>query len=41
VRVVAAADSDRVLGAALARGAHVVRVEPLGDGRVRIEVREP
>jgi ABC-type multidrug transport system ATPase subunit len=40
-RVVDAADSDRVLGEALARGAHVRRVEPLADGRVRIEVDEP
>ncbi|WP_053227411.1 ATP-binding cassette domain-containing protein [Solirubrobacter soli] len=40
-RVVAAAVSDRVLREALARGAHVRRVEPLGDGRVRIEVEEP
>ena len=37
---VAAAESDRVLGEALARGAHVHRVEPLANGDVRIEVDE-
>jgi ABC-type multidrug transport system ATPase subunit len=41
VREVAAAESDAVLRAALARGAHVHRVSPLPDGRVRIEVEEP
>jgi ABC-type Mn2+/Zn2+ transport system ATPase subunit len=41
VRDVDAADSDRVLREALARGAHVHRVEPLGNGQVRVEVEEP
>jgi ABC-type multidrug transport system ATPase subunit len=38
---VAAAESDAVLQSALARGAHVHRVAPLPDGRVRIEVEDP
>ncbi len=38
---VPAAASDRALGEALARGAHVHRVEPLANGDVRIEVEEP
>jgi ABC-type multidrug transport system ATPase subunit len=41
VRDVAAGESDDVLRAALARGAHVHRVEPLENGVVRIEVEEP
>jgi ABC-type multidrug transport system ATPase subunit len=36
-----ASESDRVLSDALARGAHVHRVQPLADGRVLIEVEEP
>jgi ABC-type multidrug transport system ATPase subunit len=36
-----ASESDRALADAIARGAHVRRVQPLPDGRVRIEVEEP
>ena len=36
-----ASESDRALASAIARGAHVRRVQPLPDGRVRIEVEEP
>jgi ABC-type multidrug transport system ATPase subunit len=36
-----ASESDRALADALARGAHVRRVQPLPDGRMRIEVEEP
>jgi hypothetical protein len=38
---VAAAASDRALAHALARGAHVHRVQPRADGIVVIEVDEP